>query len=1044
MSEDNAIDQSAPQFASTPPERMRTTQPRPPMSNRSNSNPGVRPVVRKISIGDINPNIVNSGSNPASPTSSSSSATGAMSNSSLSPNGPSPNNSSANLRATANSPPDIGTPEVQTRPAAKSGGTQWGVVKPLARRETPSSLQAGTHNNPYYNNASNASTNNASGMSSSPDERLPHSLSGFLNGASSQSPRSSDPRHTSNNNSASDSSSGVSPLSPREPKELPSKPTPSTPGRDSAKANTHTVNFINQHVGSPSSDRHRSDSSKPQSSELQKSGGHSSGSEVNSPARAPRGLRRERTTGDTASSSAITFHLKKPGSAGNSLNSSGAVQNDSGLPDSEDGVDSDRLLHSKSMHSSAGSEPRWMERKSGNDNLATSSDLLGSSQPNTRENGSTSRENSLILDSSSFVDGKDLQEKFVKLCQVLKDEKRNFESKREECEKLKESLFNVELMLSLENEKSTLLSKDLEEQRERNVMIMQMGGGGGAGGSDQSAAVVEKYKRAVSLLQHEKKTSDEQIAKLQAQLEKYQSQSVLGTDSPQRGTSSSDMRKERSREGSGSAGATPDGLPKRLEGSERSISFSTKKSASERRERKISGSQHDELEHLRTENRNLKESLVQLMQGQQADFQPSIEQAENITKLETQLQEATKKLAQYKKEIKKLKSAREAQKVKTQQVIDAVKEERVKHEDEVRLLYAERDEMEQRFEELEAQLLETIQRIQTSRENERGASKPGAGVSESDLEDLEEELIEKEMQVVELERTVEQQEAQLAEKDKLLTSKLLEVENMEMEAQKKGREIRTLETELKATVEKLEKLFTITKTLRAENANLHAGKSSASGGTEDLEKALERVELLENTLRKLKGICLDQKEEFTEKIRILEQRNKTLQEKLIEMSANDREPPPIRSPRGDDGDMMRPPAPRGPPKGPRGGPSKKLEKAPYREKTDYKTPVRKPRATQAVDMGDIIGAIAQGQFKLKKVEAKQPQQAENKPAETSADALSVMARVLHNEKRNRELRKSVRLNSLRDTDGKPKVSLDDLLSGFQEQEDDLDLEGKEG
>lgn len=64
--------------------------------------------------------------------------------------------------------------------------------------------------------------------------------------------------------------------------------------------------------------------------------------------------------------------------------------------------------------------------------------------------------------------------------------------------------------------------------------------------------------------------------------------------------------------------------------------------------------------------------------------------------------------------------------------------------------------------------------------------------------------------------------------------------------------------------------------------------------------------------------------------------------------------------------MIRPPAPRGPPKGPRGGPSKKLEKAPYREKTDYK-PIRSKPKTQ-VDMGDIIGAIAQGQYKLKKVE----------------------------------------------------------------------------
>jgi hypothetical protein len=65
------------------------------------------------------------------------------------------------------------------------------------------------------------------------------------------------------------------------------------------------------------------------------------------------------------------------------------------------------------------------------------------------------------------------------------------------------------------------------------------------------------------------------------------------------------------------------------EGGERSISFSAKKVTSDRRERKISGSQFDELEHLRTENKNLKESLVQLMQGQQAgDFQPSIEQAE--------------------------------------------------------------------------------------------------------------------------------------------------------------------------------------------------------------------------------------------------------------------------------------------------------------------------------------------------------------------------------------------------------------------------------
>jgi hypothetical protein len=45
---------------------------------------------------------------------------------------------------------------------------------------------------------------------------------------------------------------------------------------------------------------------------------------------------------------------------------------------------------------------------------------------------------------------------------------------------------------------------------------------------------------------------------------------------------------------------------------------------------------------------------------------------------------------------------------------------------------------------------------------------------------------------------------------------------LEVEAQRKGREIRTLESESKATVEKLEKLFTITKTLRAENANLNA------------------------------------------------------------------------------------------------------------------------------------------------------------------------------------------------------------------------------
>jgi hypothetical protein len=39
--------------------------------------------------------------------------------------------------------------------------------------------------------------------------------------------------------------------------------------------------------------------------------------------------------------------------------------------------------------------------------------------------------------------------------------------------------------------------------------------------------------------------------------------------------------------------------------------------------------------------------------------------------------------------------------VKTQHVIDAVKEERLKHEEEIKQLYAERDEMEMRFEELE-------------------------------------------------------------------------------------------------------------------------------------------------------------------------------------------------------------------------------------------------------------------------------------------------------------------------------------------------------
>lgn len=97
------------------------------------------------------------------------------------------------------------------------------------------------------------------------------------------------------------------------------------------------------------------------------------------------------------------------------------------------------------------------------------------------------------------------------------------------------------------------------------------------------------------------------------------------------------------------------------------------------------------------------------------------------------------------------------------------------------------------------------------------------------------------------------------------------VENLEIESQRKGREIRTLETESKATVEKLEKLWAITKTLRAENANLqavrtlfllfflcfsiaHSKGKEATGNTENLEKALERVELLENTLRKLKGI----------------------------------------------------------------------------------------------------------------------------------------------------------------------------------------------
>jgi hypothetical protein len=81
-----------------------------------------------------------------------------------------------------------------------------------------------------------------------------------------------------------------------------------------------------------------------------------------------------------------------------------------------------------------------------------------------------------------------------------------------EVEKLKETLFNVELMLTLENEKSAVLARELEEQKERNAMMMQMGGGGGGVANDQTV-VVEKYKRAVSLLQHEKKTSDDQIAK---------------------------------------------------------------------------------------------------------------------------------------------------------------------------------------------------------------------------------------------------------------------------------------------------------------------------------------------------------------------------------------------------------------------------------------------------------------------------------------------------------------------------------------------------
>jgi predicted nucleic acid-binding Zn-ribbon protein len=71
-------------------------------------------------------------------------------------------------------------------------------------------------------------------------------------------------------------------------------------------------------------------------------------------------------------------------------------------------------------------------------------------------------------------------------------------------------------------------------------------------------------------------------------------------------------------------------------------------------------------------------------------------------------------------------------------------------------------------------LLETIQKIQTRQDD--GNNNKG-GPTESDIEDLEEELMEKEMQIVELEQQVEKLEDKLGQKDKQLTSKMLEVFN---------------------------------------------------------------------------------------------------------------------------------------------------------------------------------------------------------------------------------------------------------------------------
>jgi hypothetical protein len=65
-----------------------------------------------------------------------------------------------------------------------------------------------------------------------------------------------------------------------------------------------------------------------------------------------------------------------------------------------------------------------------------------------------------------------------------------------------------------------------------------------------------------------------------------------------------------------------------------------------------------------------------------------------------------------------------------------------------------------------------------------------------------------------------------------------------------------------------------------------------------------------------------------------------------------------------------------------------------------------------------LSCLTYDQGKPSPSQPSQPTASEPKPVGSGADALSVMARVLHNEKRNRELRKSVRLNSLRETGAK--------------------------